>query len=91
MTPDQIKKGRGALGLTQGEFAQLVGVQRATVCQWECGNKPPRSKNLVKLEALLLNRWVNLTDREMMDAITLDDSPMEMGRKIEAKLKEKNT
>lgn len=35
--------------------------------------------------------WVNLTDREMMDAINIDDTPMEMGRKIEAKLKEKNT
>jgi len=34
--------------------------------------------------------WVNLTDREMMDAVHLDDSPMEMGRKIEAKLREKN-
>ena len=34
--------------------------------------------------------WQNLTDREMMDAINIDDSPMEMGRKIEAKLKEKN-
>ena len=34
--------------------------------------------------------WVGLTDREMMDAIDIDDSPMEMGRKIEAKLKEKN-
>lgn len=35
--------------------------------------------------------WVWLTDREMMDAIYIDDTPMEMGRKIEAKLKEKNT
>jgi hypothetical protein len=34
--------------------------------------------------------WVDLTDREMMDAIDLDDSPMTMGRKIEAKLQEKN-
>jgi len=34
--------------------------------------------------------WVDLTDREMMDEINLDDSPMEMGRKIQAKLKEKN-
>jgi len=33
--------------------------------------------------------WVGLTDREMMDAIDIDDSPMEMGRKIEAKLKER--
>ena len=35
--------------------------------------------------------WVGLTDREMMDAIHMDDTPMEMGRKIETKLKEKNT
>jgi hypothetical protein len=35
--------------------------------------------------------WVGLTDREMMDAIDIDDTPMEMGRKIETKLKEKNT
>jgi hypothetical protein len=34
--------------------------------------------------------WVNLTDREMMDAIDIDDSPLTMGRKIEAKLKAKN-
>ena len=34
--------------------------------------------------------WVGLTDREIMDAIQMDDSPVEMGRKIEAKLKEKN-
>ena len=35
--------------------------------------------------------WEDLTEREMMDAIHLDDTPMEMGRKIEAKLKEKNS
>jgi hypothetical protein len=35
--------------------------------------------------------WVGLTDREMMDAIYIDDTPMEMGRKIEQALKEKNT
>jgi hypothetical protein len=38
-----------------------------------------------------LATWVGLTDEEMMEAIHMDDSPMEMGRKIEAKLKEKNT
>ena len=35
--------------------------------------------------------WVGLTDREMMDAIGLDDTPMESGRKIEQALKERNT
>jgi hypothetical protein len=41
--------------------------------------------------AITKREWVDLTDREMMDAIDIDDSPMTMGRKIEAKLKEKNT
>ena len=61
----------------------------------ECPNCE-RQKQRVELwrqEAYRLSerQWVGLTDREMMDAIDIDDTPMEMGRKIEAKLKEKNT
>jgi hypothetical protein len=35
--------------------------------------------------------WTGLTDDEMMDAIYVDDTPIERGRRVEAKLKEKNT
>ncbi len=35
--------------------------------------------------------WVGLTDEEMLDAIYINDTPMERGRRVEAKLKEKNT
>jgi hypothetical protein len=61
----------------------------------ECPNCE-RQKQRVELwrqEAYHLSerQWVDLTDREMMDAIHMDDTPMEMGRRIEAKLKEKNT
>ena len=35
--------------------------------------------------------WVGLTDEEMLDAIYVDGTPMERGRRVEAKLKEKNT
>ena len=35
--------------------------------------------------------WVGLTDEEMMDAIYCDDTPMERGRRVEAKLRKKNT
>lgn len=34
--------------------------------------------------------WVGLTDEEMLDAIYVDDTPMERGRRVEAKLREKN-
>ena len=36
-------------------------------------------------------KWVGLTDDEMMDAIYVDDTPMERGRRVEAKLRSKNT
>jgi hypothetical protein len=42
-------------------------------------------------EQLNPKEWVGLTDEEMMDAIYCDDTPMERGRRIEAKLKELNT
>ena len=63
------------------------------------------SKSIQKLQARSINEvlelenftrspqrtWVGLTDEEMMDAIYVDDTPMERGRRVEAKLKEKNT
>jgi len=45
----------------------------------------------IKSEDLSIKSWVDLTDEEMMDAIYVDDTPMERGRRVEAKLKEKNT
>ena len=101
MTPDQIKKGRGALGLNQTEFAKLIGVRRSTVCSWEVGLNPPtpRAKNITKMKELFgrnsFNReWVGLTDQEIaeirlktFDAVATNH---EVYRAIEAKLKEKN-
>ena len=53
----------------------LIGNPRTCKCPEE---KPQRT-------------WVDLSDEEMMDAIYVDDTPMERGRRVEAKLKEKNT
>ena len=38
----------------------------------------------------LQRTWIGLTDKEMMDAIYVDDTPMERGRRVETKLKDKN-
>jgi DNA-binding XRE family transcriptional regulator len=95
MTPDQIKKGRGALGLNQGEFAELVGVLRSTVCSWEKGHKSPQPQNLAKLKKLFGEKvWHNLTSKEFAE-ILCDDRwqfrPELMMLQVQAKLKEKNT
>src|SRR5881397_3051470 len=37
LAPEEIRKGREKLGLTQKEFANLLGVSEATISRWEPG------------------------------------------------------
>jgi len=37
MTPDDLRRIRRALGLTQGELADELGVHQVTVARWEVG------------------------------------------------------
>lgn len=39
MTPDKFKRVRLALGLTQRELADQLGVHRVTVARWEVGER----------------------------------------------------
>lgn len=39
MTPDEVRRLRKRLGLTQSRFADLVGVHKVTVAVWEAGTK----------------------------------------------------
>jgi DNA-binding XRE family transcriptional regulator len=67
MTPDQIKKLRGSLGLNQFDFAEEVGVQRSTIVAWEKGHKFPQPKNLEKLLEIAdsSKKWFYLTIEEI--------------------------
>jgi len=101
MTPDQIKKGRGALGLNQAQFAELLGLTRTTVTAWEKGHKPPRAKNFAKMKELFVRPWVGLTDEEKSGKRPLENGLLFNSAEAqaweiavdyaEAKLKEKNT
>jgi DNA-binding transcriptional regulator YiaG len=53
MKPMQIIKLRESLGLNQQQFAELIGVSRKTVNQWEKGVHPPRGLSIKALEQLL--------------------------------------
>lgn len=48
----KIKLRRQALGLTQAQLAEKVGVHESTVTAWESGKQSP-SRHLGKLEAVL--------------------------------------
>lgn len=47
-----IKKFRIARGLTRKETAEVLGVKRNTVCQWENGQREPNIEKLKKLAKL---------------------------------------
>lgn len=49
MTREQIKKIRLAKGLEQEEFAEIIGVSRQTISNWETGYRNISAKNIKKL------------------------------------------
>ena len=50
---------RNIEGYTQVAFAEAIGVDRATVSQWETGVHQPHGKNVAKIEALLGIKWAD--------------------------------
>jgi DNA-binding transcriptional regulator YiaG len=54
LTPGLIRSLREAVGLTQAEFGQMVGVSKMTVSRWECGRIRPSataSAAILRLQA----------------------------------------
>ena len=52
---DRLRTARRALGLTQRDLGQLLGVDTATVPSWEAGRHRPTPKLMVRLRAFLAN------------------------------------
>ena len=52
MKPEEIRELRKKLGLTQEEFARLLGVGYTTINRWENGKSEPRGQALEVLEKL---------------------------------------
>ena len=53
---NKIKKLRDEKGISQEELAELIGVTKSTISQWEQGKKQPRKKFEIKLENLFTNQ-----------------------------------
>ncbi len=51
-TPEVLRKIRNKLGLTQQEFARVIGVSGNAVWQWEAGRATPRGKTLQSVQAV---------------------------------------
>jgi putative transcriptional regulator len=51
--PSDIRSLRGRLGLTQSQFAELLGVDQSTISTWERGVNIPRGPARKVLESLV--------------------------------------
>lgn len=49
VTARTIKSQRKGLGLSQGAFAQLLGVSMSSVVNWEAGRNKPRQEQIEKI------------------------------------------
>jgi len=71
MTPALLRRCRVALGLSQSEMAQALGVQKTTVYRWEHGVAPIGNPERLSREvgALLEARRIEIADiQQEMDA-----------------------
>lgn len=63
MTGDEIRKARLALGLTQEELAERMGLfGKQTVSQWERGVRSPQGPSVKLLEMMLAEAAVTKND-----------------------------
>jgi transcriptional regulator with XRE-family HTH domain len=53
MTPAQCRAARALLGMEQGELAEASGIARATVIDFEKGQRLPRSATVLALRTAL--------------------------------------
>lgn len=70
----EIKRKRLEANLTQKELAEILGVCKQTVCEWEKGRSVPRHKTLVKLTNAL-NTTAEELFAEVADNISKDIVP----------------
>jgi len=52
MSPEEIRKLREDMGVTQREFAEVLGATQAAVSQWESGVKRPDRRSHAILQGL---------------------------------------
>ncbi len=77
---ERIKKIRKTLGLTQQEFADVIGIKRNTFSQYEIGRNEPIDAviNLICREFDVNENWLRTGEGEMFIEKTKDEQIAEM-------------
>lgn len=61
MTPEQCRAGRAIAGMTQQDLAEAAEVAKATIANFETGNRQPYKRTLTALQTALEARGVQFT------------------------------
>lgn len=61
MTPEQCKAGRALAGMTQQDLADAAEVAKATIANFETGNRQPYKRTIGALKAALEAQSVEFT------------------------------
>lgn len=81
---ERIKELRKALGLTQQEFSERVGVKRNTVAQYEMGRNPPNDTvvTLICREFNVNETWLRTGEGEMFQPKSRNEELFEFAAKV---------
>ena len=85
MRPQDITQIRQLAGLSQTQFAKLLGFSRLTVNKWERGNAQPKKKSVKKIESLIGSD--NL--RVIQSKLLYDLSILEASESLRKRIREK--
>lgn len=62
MTPEQCKAGRALAGMSQQDLADASEVAKATIANFETGNRQPYKRTIMALRTALEARGVQIAD-----------------------------
>lgn len=81
---ERIKELRKALGLTQQEFADKLGVKRGTVANYELDRNEPSNSviSLICREFDINELWLRTGEGEMFAALSRDDQITDFAAKL---------
>lgn len=62
LTPEQCRAGRAIAGMSQQDLADAAEVAKATIANFETGNRKPYKRTITALQAAIEARGVIFTD-----------------------------
>jgi len=80
-----IKALRQLIGLSQNEFARLIGVSELTVNRWECGHVQPKLAGIKRIESSVGAKNLQVIQSALIYNMPLLEVAEDIQKRIQAK------